>query len=302
MIFSELYSAYYNTVAQIMTEAMDGEMTEAQMRRLAEQHAFSESGMTIVSALKSGKWQLMDENLTPVLHHAPTMPLTLLQKRWLKAILSDPRIQLFGVSCPDLGDVQPLFTAEDYKIYDQYADGDPYADEGYIRSFRLLLEAMKAKRPVEIVMVNRGGKEQAYRFVPKRFEYSLKDDKLRVIAGGGRYRYFNLARILRCRLCEENGLRESEPMKDRPKELTLLIIDERNALERVMLHFAHFEKQAERLGDGKYLLRMKYYESDETEIVIRVLSFGPKVQVIEPQGFVELIKKRLNMQISCEPI
>ena len=53
----------------------------------------------------------------------------------------------------------------------------------------------------------------------------------------------------------------------------MLITDERNALERAMLHFAHFEKQAERTDDGRYILRLKYYENDETEIVIRVLSF-----------------------------
>ena len=78
------------------------------------------------------------------------------------------------------------------------------------------------------------------------------------------------------------------------------ITDGRNALERVMLHFAHFEKQAERVDDNHYILRIKYYESDETEVVIRVLSFGPYVRVMEPESFVELIKKRLISQKSCK--
>ena len=39
---------------------------------------------------------------------------------------------------------------------------------------------------------------------------------------------------------------------------------------------------------------------DETEIVIRVLSFGPYVKVLEPEGFVNLIKERLISQKSCE--
>lgn len=66
-----------------------------------------------------------------------------------------------------------------------------------------------------------------------------------------------------------------------------------------MLHFAHFEKQAERMDD-KYILRLKYYENDETELVIRVLSFGPYVKVQEPESFVDLIKERLISQRSCE--
>lgn len=78
------------------------------------------------------------------------------------------------------------------------------------------------------------------------------------------------------------------------------ITDERNALERVMLHFAHFEKQAERIDDDHYILRIKYYENDETEVVIRVLSFGPYIRVIEPKSFAELIRKRLISQRSCE--
>ena len=66
------------------------------------------------------------------------------------------------------------------------------------------------------------------------------------------------------------------------------------------MHFAHFERRAERTNDGRYILRLKYYESDETEIVIRVLSFGPFVKVLEPQSFEELIKERLISQKSCE--
>ena len=39
---------------------------------------------------------------------------------------------------------------------------------------------------------------------------------------------------------------------------------------------------------------------DETEIVIRVLSFGPYVKALEPESFVNLIKERLISQKSCE--
>lgn len=45
---------------------------------------------------------------------------------------------------------------------------------------------------------------------------------------------------------------------------------------------------------------MKYDGEDETEIVIRVLSFGPYVKVLEPSSFVNLIKERLISQKSCD--
>lgn len=82
-------------------------------------------------------------------------------------------------------------------------------------------------------------------------------------------------------------------------ESTLLIKNERNALERVMLHFSHFEKRAERIKNDQYILRLKYYRSDEIEVLIRVLSFGPCIRVLEPKSFIDLIKERLFLQKSC---
>ena len=58
---------------------------------------------------------------------------------------------------------------DDYKIYDQYSDGDPFEDEKYIKHFRLMLSAIRKDRPVRITMVNRHGKEVWVRFYPKGF-------------------------------------------------------------------------------------------------------------------------------------
>ena len=71
------------------------------------------------------------------------------------------------------------------------------------------------------------------------------------------------------------------------------LVDERNALERALMHFAHFRKQAERTADDRYRVTVYYDREDETEMVIRVLSFGPMVRVTEPRRFEGLIKQRL---------
>lgn len=299
MIFSELYSAYYNTVAGILTKAFDSEITEDELRRQVLKNAFSESVLTIIPALKNGKWPLLNSDLSPVIRHIPTMPLTTLEKRWLKSIADDPRIKLFDAAIPDFDDVEPLFTHEDYKIYDQYGDGDPYEDETYIKNFRTIHKAIKEELPVKITMINRHGKQVWVRFYPKGFEYSIKDDKIRVIATGCKFKQFNLGRIETCEFYTGAGSWKEVPKAERIKDLTLTIINQRNALERAMLHFAHFEKQAERIDENRYALHLKYYENDETELVIRVLSFGPYVKVEEPQSFVNLIKERLISQKSC---
>ncbi|MBR6825404.1 MAG: WYL domain-containing protein [Oscillospiraceae bacterium] len=299
MVFSELYSVYYRTVARILEKAFEPNATEEDLRKCVLENAFSESVLTILPSLKSGKWPLLQEDMTPVISHKPTVPLTTLEKRWLKAVSLDPRVQLFGVAFPDLGEVEPLFTQEDYRIYDQYEDGDPFESESYIRHFRLILEAIGKDRPVQVAMLNRHRDKVWVRFFPKGLEYSVKDDKIRVIADGCKFKQFNLGRIIFCDFYEGRGPWLQEPKEDPYKGLTLQITDRRNALERAMLHFAHFEKQKERIDGETYILRLKYYENDETEILIRVLSFGPCVKVLGPEAFVDLIKERLIMQKSC---
>lgn len=164
---------------------------------------------------------------------------------------------------------------------------------GMIASRRLVL-AGRGDASAEQLSRDSGGVN------PKGFEYSVKDDKIRIVATGCKFKQFNLGRVVSCDFYNGNGPWNEKPKAERRKNLTLLITDERNALERAMLHFAHFEKQAERTDDGRYILRLKYYENDETEIVIRVLSFGPYVKVLEPESFVNLIKERLISQKSCE--
>ena len=287
-------------MAEILKRLAKGNATERELQQLIAEKAFSESVMRIMPSLKSGKWQLLHEDMTSVLQHFPTMPLTLLEKRWLKAICEDPRMKLFNIQIPDMDDVEPLFTREDYRIYDQYEDGDPFEDDTYISHFNLIRKAIRTKSPVKITMTNRHGKEVWVRFYPKGFEYSVKDDKIRIIASGCRFRQFNLGRVTSCHYYHGNGPWEEKPQVEQVREITMEITDGRNALERVMLHFAHFEKQAERIDDNRYLLHIKYYENDETEVVIRILSFGPYVRVIEPESFVELVKNRLISQKSCE--
>lgn len=65
MIFSELYSAYYTTVARILETALQPGATEKDLQQQVLQNAFSESILTILPALKSGRWPLLKKDLTP---------------------------------------------------------------------------------------------------------------------------------------------------------------------------------------------------------------------------------------------
>lgn len=300
MIFNEIYSAYYNAVAKIISAIINGNAEEKSLNKIVEENAFAESMFSILPSLKSEKWQLVHADLTTPFKHIPTMPLTLLQKQWLKAISLDPRIKLFDVEFEGLDDIEPLFTSDDYYIYDKYGDGDPYEDEEYIERFRTILAAIKTKRNIKIEMINRKGNTVCSRCVPERMEYSEKDDKFRLITGGCRFvKTVNLARITKCRIYSGDTILTSTPDEVKYETITLKVSEERNTLERCLMHFAHFEKRAEKVDDH-YLLHIKFNRDDEPEIVIRVLSFGPTVEVVGSENFKQLIINKLKSQKSCE--
>ncbi len=301
MLFSELYSAYYNAVAAIIKEAGKHSLSKGDIRRIAGKYAFGESTLTIPSALKEERWQLLKEDGTSIIRKDPVMPLTILQKRWLKAISLDPRIQLFGGLGIELDDVEPLFTPEDVCVFDKYLDGDDYSDKQYQDHFRLILDAIKNRYALSIEVRNRRGASVHKVMMPEYLEYSEKDDKFRLIGSGERLGgTINLGRIISCKPYGESGpVRGGKRNTSRPRSVIFELTDQRNALERVLLHFAHFKKEAEKAEEDKYLITVYYDKEDETEMVIRILSFGSMIRVIAPGHFVDLIKERLIDQKSC---
>lgn len=301
MLFHEVYGNYYNAVAAILAEAVKGELTEKRMNDIVSEKAFAESFLTIVPALKSGKWQLLDKNLATSLEHKPSMPLTNLQKRWLKAISLDPRIKLFDVNFDFLGDIEPLFTPDDYVVFDKYNNGDPFEDDTYNKNFSMFLWAIKNKKRLKIRYHGNKGHFILMEGDPYKLEYSEKDDKFRaLLCNCSKGTFINLSGVEHCTVIGDACDNDEDTALDGETFFVLELTDERNSLERVMLHFAHFKKEAERLDNDRYKVKIYYDSSDETELVIRVLSFGPLVEVVEPQNFRNLIIERLKSQKNIE--
>lgn len=300
MLFSELYSVYYNTIAEILKCAVFEELTEQKVKSIVAEKAFGESVLTIPAALKNGRWQLIKPDMSTPLYSMPTMPLSDIEKRWLKAISLDPRIKLFDVDFSGLDDVVPLFTPESVYIYDKYNDGDDYANMGYITRFKTVVRAIKERQPLEIELDNRHGKRVQMNIIPEYLEYSEKDDKFRLITSGCKYgKTINLGRLTMCKPYFGERLNRSVKYEGNMAEVSFDLFDGRNTLERAMLHFAHFEKSVEQTNTDKYTVTVKYNTDDETELLIRILSFGPFIKVTEPESFVELIKNRLKSQRRC---
>ena len=264
MLFSEVYGNYFTAVATILKKAVERNLTERTLTEAVQTLAFGESVLTIPARLREETWPLLEKDLRTPLRHVPTMPLTTVQKQWLKALLSDPRIKLFAPSEAGLEDVEPLFTPDTFVYFDRYTDGDPFDDGEYIAHFRTILQALKEKRKLRVRFRGHTNIRHSFICVPHRLEYSPKDDKFRLLAmKSGRLTTINLARIRSCDLRDAYTEEEYTPVEYRERSLTLLLTDERNALERAMLHFSDLEKETVKLDYRHYRIQLRYKSEDE---------------------------------------
>ena len=295
VLFHEIYGSYYQAVSVILKKALQQSLTKRDLAVLVQEHAFGESFMTIPDGLQSGKWRLLRKDLSTPLHHQPVMPLTELEKRWMKSLLLDPRIQLFEPDSSGLENVEPLFTPDMIVCYDRYSDGDNYTEPTYITHFRTILQALREKRNLYIKYETHNHASARLVVTPHYLEYSEKDDRFRLFASGWKRSWiFNLSRITECVLADNN---RCAPLREAGKShVTFELENRRNALQRVLLHFSHLEKETKRIGDNRYQVTLIYDRQDETEMLIRILSFGSVIRVTAPEHFIGLIRERIEKQ------
>lgn len=298
MLFNEIYSAYYNALAVLINKAIDGELNSRNASDFIKTEAFRESFVYIMDAIQKEQWQVITKEFKTPIKNYTRMPLTTLQKQFLKSISLDKRFALFtGGKMEGLDDVQPLYEEKDFYYFDLINDGDPYENPEYIEVFKKVLSALKEKRKLHISFIDGKGNNQRKVCIPRRLEYSEKDDKFRLLClGFHSLSTINLARIKSCECLDKFDEKALKPLIRNKENIVLEITDERNALERCMLHFSNYEKVTTQFDEKHYEMKLTFHKDDETEVLIRVLSFGPLVKVKSPDHFIELIKERLIRQ------
>ena len=61
MLFNEIYSVYYNTVAKIIAKSIQGGFDEKTINKIITDNAFGESVVSIIPLLKNEKWRILFE-------------------------------------------------------------------------------------------------------------------------------------------------------------------------------------------------------------------------------------------------
>lgn len=307
-LFSEINCTYYNITEKILKQKS---VTKEDIRRIISKNGFSETVLFLEPELigknNIGLLTEQDGIYTSILKNEPHIPLTAVQKKWLCAVLNDKKSSLFldkkqKAELYELLGAEPLFSGRSIRFFDRFTDGDDFENEDYIKHFRNILRSMHENRLIRISFQTRKNNRITHYYLPERIEYSSKNDKFRVHV----VRYnkskpiergiINIAQINSVELTDiiaENGLYEA-PSK---KEVILKVSNERNAINRFMMEFAELERVSEYDDESKECtVTMKYDAMDETEILIRILSFGPVVEVLQPDDLREQIAHRIELQ------
>lgn len=313
-LFSEVYNCYFQVIKSLITSKNC--ISESELNFRIKSGCFEESILYLLPKLTENGWGFYEKQDGMFCSKLSTdfyVPLTDLQKSYLKAILMDDKIRLF-LSDAEIADInhtfagiKPLYTPDDFYYYDRFTDKDDYGDPDYRIHFQMILSAIQNRQYLDILYESRLSHRVHHHYLPCRLEYSIKNDRFRLLAveertsKALRVETLNLNRIRAITLMDKtvkrlpdinNALRRSyyrEPVR-------IIIKNRRNALERTMLQFANYEKSTRKIDDETYECLIYYNKKTETELLIEILSFGPMIKVVGNDGFLELMKERLARQ------
>ena len=310
IIFNEVFSTYYTVLREIInSKPMDTKelQTFIKARGSDESNLFLLDNFNKLSFLEeiNGKWQSKLEGKLE-------QPFTNLEKSWLKAIISDPKIKLFAdeyeINILDsmLGDVEPLFDWSFFHYFDQNSENIDFTNEEYIYKFRLLKKAIEEEKSVILDYTNIWNENYVEETIPLKIEYSLKSDKFRLLGvrfrkGKKELKAYNINQINKIVEIKEYSDKSvnRNPYADEYCEepVTVVVHNMRGAVMRFMIEFSTYKKESTFDDEtGECTTTFYYHTEEKHEIINKILSFGVSVKVLSPSAVIEEIKARIKKQ------
>lgn len=314
-LFSEIHSRYFYIIRETLKMASMRRLSGKDIATLVERLGFAETSLSLtpqlINAGLDGYFLLKKEptGYASLLKGEPQIMLTEMQKRWIKAILTDKRFTLFFNEgelkefATLFSEIRPLYDNDHLVTIDKASDGDDYFSDQYRMIFKTVMGAIQEKKIVLITYESGKGNRLSAYFAPYKLEYSIKDDKFRLCAvrmlRGKMQRFYklNLSRITSVQIVDRRlpaKLAEHVKSGRMPLPVEIEITNERNGFERIFTQLSNFERVSEYdESTNKCLMKIFYYPVDEMELLITLLSFGPVIKVVGPESFKEKFVARI---------
>lgn len=241
------------------------------------------------------------------------LPLTKIELRWLLTVLEDPLAHIFLtqsqieaakkkiLEAPLDIRVFPLWAInyfDRYNLENKNSAGTKIISqsgrhsERELHYIRTIYQAMKEQTKLRIEYWNRGGKKKYASCCPVRIEYSRRDDIFRVWYvqnEKNEIRKINIPRVTKITVLSDKQYDKNEQgkkMKDLyDASMTSIKVEfyqgDRNLPDRILTEFSLWKKKCiYDVSSSKYTMTLYYSVSDEKEILIRLLSYGPYIRVV----------------------
>ena len=193
-----------------------------------------------------------------------------------------------------LKDVKPLWETDDIKYFDQNKDGDDFDNKNYVILFQTILNAINHKKSIRLIY---GRKNISDIFTPTHLDYSQKDNAFRLFVKELKYP-INLENIKSVEITEEKPVKGEASTAY--KSLKVEIYDDTSRqyhFNRAIRTFSYFKKTCKKTDkENTYELTVDYDTSDVSEIVIKILMFGPNMKVLEPREVIEKVTSKILRQ------
>lgn len=309
-LFNVIYSTYYLIVRKLVEQYLKRKvpLSSDERVRIIHETTFIDKQVVITDFIENKKikpeittiFHYSQYNLSFPIKNVPDFPLSTIELRFLAAILQDKRVRMFmndktvQAIETELENVLPLWKPENVKYFDQNKDSDPFDNPDYKNLFQTILRAINTKQYLHLVY---GRKNFSTIYTPIHLDYSQKDDTFRLFVKEIKYP-INLRNIKECNITTESPTSEEESTEY--ETLKVEIFDNTGThyhFNRAIRQFSYFKKSCKKTEkENTYEMTVDYDSSDESEIIIKILMFGPNMKVLEPQSVIDEIKKRVTRQ------
>lgn len=230
------------------------------------------------------------------------LPLTTVEIRWLKTILSDERIRCFfserqldfikSYLKTEYPDIAPLPVSH-LVYYDKHITVDSMekaAEQSLITTF---IKAISQKMLVDITYVTRYGKEITGEFKPIVIEFSKRNNKFQVqmqSCDNNRFYSINLSQVISLAIVRsefeyfETLQRYEKHRELNERSVDIQFYDVRNTADRILTEFSPWKKYCEYDRETQiYTLQLFYQKDEELDLVVRLMGYGGNIHFVNKE-------------------